>query len=83
MKNEINFTDWKNQKEPIDVTPHFADNVMNQVVAYEQNKKKPLLNIQPLWEAMAARPFAKAGIITIAALTGLARVAFMIFVLLF
>jgi len=83
MKSEKIYNAWKNQKRQIKVGGKLAEKVMNQVCLYEQKKKKPLLDMQRFIEVISAHPLAKAGLITIAAITGIVRVAFVVHILLF
>ncbi len=83
MKSEEVYDTWKEEKSQIDIRENFTDEVMNQVYQYAQKKRKPIFDMRQLVELISAHPLAKVGLVVIGALTGLARVAFVIHVLLF
>jgi hypothetical protein len=83
MKREELYDNWKKQRSQVEVGYDFTEKVMNRVYQYEQKRKASLFDIQWLVEAITAHPIAKAGLITIGAIIGLARVAFMVHILLF
>ena len=83
MKSEKIYDDWKKQRSHVEVRQNFTERAMNQIYQYEQNKRKPLFDMQRLVEFVSVHPLAKAGLIAVGAVTGFVRVAFMIHVLLF
>lgn len=83
MKNNEIINKWAEQRSKIQVPQNFTDNVLNQIYQHEQNKRKPLFDVHRLVEFISAHPLVKAGLITIGAITGLARVTFMMRTLLF
>jgi hypothetical protein len=82
MKSQDIYNAWKQQKSHIEITDSFEDNLMKRIHQYEQNKPKPIFDFQPLIDFISARPLAQAALIIAAAITGLARVAFMVGVVL-
>lgn len=77
MKDKEIINKWTERRSQIEAPQHFTDNVLDKIYQHEQNKRKPYFDLQPLVEFISAHPLAKAGLITIGAITGLIRVAFM------
>jgi len=82
MKNEKLYNRWKEERAAVDIDANFPDKVMNQIYQYEQNKRKPLFDVQRLIETISAHPFAKAGLITAGAIGGIVRAGFMLYAIL-
>lgn len=82
MKNEEIINAWKDHKSQIEIGETFTENVMNQVYQYEQKKRKPFFDIQPLIEFISAHPLAQASLIATGAVAGVVRIVFMIIMIL-
>jgi len=82
MKSEEIINSWENQRGQIGVGEDFTKTVMNQIYQYEQNKRKPLFDVQRFIEFISIHPLAKAGLITTGAVVGFIRLVFMIIVIL-
>ena len=79
MKSEEIYNAWKERKSQIDIRENFADEVLNQIYQYEREKRKPLFDGHRLIELISANRFAKAGVVTAGAVTGLVRIMFVIY----
>jgi hypothetical protein len=79
MKDKERYNTWVESKRKIDIRENFADEVMNQIYQYERDKRKPLFDAQRLIELISAHRFVKAGLVTAGAVTGLARIMFVIY----
>ena len=82
MKSEEVYNTWKEKKRQVDIRENFADDVMSRAYQYEQNKRKPLFDMQWLVELISTHPLAKAGLVTAGAVAGIVRLVFMILVIL-
>ena len=78
MKSEEAYNAWRNKKSQIEIGENFTKEVMNQVYEYEQEKRKPLFDVQRLVELISAHPLAKIGLVAAGAVTGLVRIVFMV-----
>ena len=79
MKSEEIFNAWKEHKSQIDLRENFADEVMNRIYRYERDKATPLFDVQRLIELISAHRFVKAAVVTAGAVTGLARIMFVVY----
>ena len=82
MKSEEIINSWKNQKDQIEIGEDFSRTVMNQIYKYEQNKRKPLFDIQRFVEFISIHPLAKAALVAAGAMAGFLRLVSMIIVIL-
>ena len=82
MKSQNIYNAWKEQKDQFEASPDFPDKVMNQIHNHEQTKRKPLLDLQRLIEAVSIRPLAKTAMIIAGAIAGIVRTGFMLYALL-
>ncbi len=83
MKNEELYKAWKENKGQIDISKDFSEKVMHRVNIYEENRRKPLFDINRLIEIISASTIAKAAMIAGGAIVGFVRVAIMIHTVLF
>ncbi len=83
MKNEELYKAWKENKGQIDISEDFSEKVMHRVNIYEENRRKPLFDINRLIELISASTMAKAAMIAGGAIVGFVRVAIMIHTVLF
>lgn len=82
MNSQEVYNAWQKGKSRVDIRRDFADKVMSHVYQYEQNKSKPLFDLQHLVELVSAHPLAKAALIAMGAVTGFVRLMLMIIVIL-
>jgi hypothetical protein len=82
MKDNERYNTWIESKRKIEIRKSFANEVMSQIYQYERDKRKPLLNSQHLIKLISAHRFVKAGLVTAGAVTGLARIMFVIYTIL-
>ncbi len=82
MKSEEIYNAWKEQKSQVEIEKNFTDKVMNQVYIYEQNRRKPLFDVQRFFELISAHPLVKAGMIAAGVIAGFIRMAFTVYVFL-
>jgi hypothetical protein len=82
MKDNERYNTWIESKRKIDIRKSFADEVMSQIYQYERGRRKSLLNSQHLIELISTHRFIKAGLVTAGAVTGLARIMFVIYTIL-
>lgn len=78
MKSERIYNAWKEQKSRIEVGSDFSPKVMSRIYRYEQEKPANLFDVNALIEWILSRPFAKAGLVAVAAAGGVIRVAFVL-----
>jgi len=83
MKTDQIYNAWKEKKAHVDISDDFTDKAMKQIYNHEQNKRKPLFDLQHLLEFVSAHPMAQAGLVASGAVAGFVRVAFMTHILLF
>ena len=74
---------WKEQKTKTQTCHDFGGKVMNQIHQYEQQRPKPLFDMNRLTEFISMHPLAKAAMVAAGALTGIIRIAYMIHALFF
>ena len=79
MKSEEVYNAWKERKSQIDIRKNFADELMNRIYQYESEKRKPLFDAHRVIELISAYRFAKAGVVTAGAVTGLVRIMFVVY----
>ena len=82
MKSEDIYNAWKKRRSRVEVGHSFTEKVMKQVYQYEQRRKSSLFDIQWLVATITVHPLAKAGLIAMGAVVGVARLVFMIIVIL-
>ncbi len=83
MKNEELYKAWKENKSRIDISEDFSEKIMHRVNIYEENRRKPLFDINRLIEIISENTLAKAAMIAAGAIVGFVRVAIMIRMVLF
>ena len=83
MNSEQIYRNWKEQRSQIEVGEGFTDMVMNRICRYEQERRKPLLDVDGFLEFISGRPLAKAGLIVAGGVIGFVRVALILHVFLF
>ena len=83
MKNEELYKAWKENKGQIDISEDFSAKVIHRVNFYEENRRKPLFDINRLIEKISASTMAKAAMIAGGAIVGFVRIALMIHTVLF
>ena len=82
MKNEKIYDDWKKQRNHVEPGHNFTDQVMNQVNQYEQNKRKPLFDMQWLIEFISEHTLAKATLVAAGLVAGFIRMVFTVYMFL-
>lgn len=78
MKSEETFDSWKRQKRQVEVREDFTDGVISRIYKYEQNKRKPLFDVQNLIKLISAHPLAQAALILAGSAAGIIRVVFIV-----
>ncbi len=79
MKSEEIFNAWKENKNQIELRENFSDEVMNRIYRYERDKRKPLFDVPRLLELISEHRFVKAGVVTVGAVTGIARIMLVVY----
>lgn len=83
MISEEVYHAWKRQKSQVEASEDFSGKVMSRIHNYQQQKTKPLFDLQRFAALISAHPLAKASLIAAGALAGVLRVIFAIHLLLF
>ena len=78
MKRQEVYDAWKERKRQFGIREKFADEVMSRIYLHEQNKRKPLFDIQPLIELVFSHRIGKAALIAAGVIIGLTRITFVI-----
>ena len=78
MNSDQKYRAWAEQKKQIEVSPHFAKKLMNRVHQFERAKRKPLFDVERIFEWLSERPLAKAGVALAAAVLGFVRFVFIL-----
>lgn len=82
MRSEKLYEDWKMHRSQIEVGADFVENVMGRVNQYEQRKSPVLWNLDPFFEFVSTNQVARFALFVSGGLLGLARIAFIISMLL-
>lgn len=82
MRSEEVYKAWKEEKHQIEISKSFADEVMNQVYQYEQEKSGPMFSLRRLVDFISVHPLAQAALVMAGAVTGFIRLVLMILMIL-
>jgi hypothetical protein len=82
MKRQDVYNTWKETRDQIDVKENFANDVMNRIGLYEQNKSKTRFDASRFIELISASLSAQAALVAAGAVMGFTRIVFMFAVIL-
>ncbi|MHC4119535.1 MAG: hypothetical protein ACYSWO_18720 [Planctomycetota bacterium] len=68
---------WIERSSRIETSGDFADKVMNHVQRYER-RKRPVLNVYRLTEAISSSPAAAAAAVALGAVVGIVRISIVV-----
>ena len=69
---------WKERSSHIETSGDFADRVMNHVQRYERRRRRPVLDVRRLIEAISSRPAATAAAVALGAVVGIVRISIVV-----
>ena len=83
MKSQEIYRAWKRARQQVDIRPEFSAELMDRITRCQVRRATSWSGLRARMERMAARPWAKAAAIGIAALIGVGRALLTLHVLLF
>jgi hypothetical protein len=83
MKVDEIYRLWKDRAGQVKVPSDFADGVMSRIYRYEAQRTTPVWDLQWLLDWLADQPLVKAILVTVGAMGGLLRIAFVAYALLY
>jgi hypothetical protein len=82
MSRQEVYDAWREKSRQVDITESFADQVMNHVYQYQQDRSRQFFKFRWLIDLILEHPLAQAAFVVIGAITGLIRIAFVVCVFL-
>ncbi|MHC4744157.1 MAG: hypothetical protein ACYS8Z_19745 [Planctomycetota bacterium] len=69
---------WKERNSRIETSGDLTDKVMHHVQRYERLRKRPVLNVYRLIEAVSSSPAAAAAAVALGAVVGIVRISMVV-----